>query len=139
MEPEEFPTGTHDVVNIYVGGRRLQDMVRPVEQGFADAEGTPDLAGSYAGMHDLAIRWPSRHFLGNPVLSWFGDGDTILLGCICGDPGCWPLTARVEVTEEIVTWRNFRTGHRDWDLSTFGPLVFDRGQYERALQSTGGG
>jgi hypothetical protein len=63
----------------------------------------------------------------------FGDGETILLGCVCGEPSCWPLTAQVEVGDATVTWTGFRTGHRDWDLSGLGPFVFDRHQYETAL------
>jgi hypothetical protein len=47
--------------------------------------------------------------------------------------GCWPLTARVTVTDATVTWREFRTGHRDWDLSGVGPFIFDRHAYEATL------
>jgi hypothetical protein len=76
---------------------------------------------------------PAIHFLGEPVETRFGDGDTALLGCLCGDPGCWPLTARVTVSATTVTWRDFRTGHRDWDLSAVGPFTIDRHAYEPPL------
>ena len=135
IEREEFPAGVSSVVNPYVDGVRLQDLIRPVEQPFADREGKPDLAGAYAGLPGSTIPWPTRHLLGDPLLSWYDDGDTVLLGCECGDPGCWPLTAHVEVTDSSVTWYHFRTGHRDWNLSDLEPLVFDRTQYERALRA----
>ena len=82
------------------------------------------------------VRWPSRHFLAEPVQFRSGTGDTVLLGCVCGFAEGGPLTARVEVTAATVMWRNFRSGHRDWDLSALGTLVFDRKQCERASPGT---
>jgi hypothetical protein len=120
----------------FLGGVSLRDLVRTVELPFARREGNPDLAGSYAGLAGEGVRWPSRHFLGEPVLSWFGDGDTVLLGCVCGDWGCWPFTATVAVADEVVTWSGYRTGHRDWDYRELRDITFDRGQYEQALRET---
>lgn len=124
------------VVGIWVDGVRLEELARPVELPFAEAEGKPGLAGSYEGLavrHD--ILWPSLHFLGEPSLSNFDDGDTVLLGCNCGDWGCWPLVADVALTETEVSWSRFRNGHRsNWDLKELGPFVFDRAQYEAALR-----
>ncbi|HEY1095136.1 MAG TPA: hypothetical protein VGE61_10565 [Glycomyces sp.] len=65
------------------------------------------------------------------------DGDTVLLGCDCGDWGCWPLLAQVDVTDTTVTWRHFSNEHRPaWDLSGLGPFTFDRAQYEASLRTT---
>lgn len=117
--------------------RALRDLARVVERPFAAAEGKPELAGSYAGLiADDRIRWPSRHFIGEPAEQWFYDGDTVLLGCVCGEAGCSPLTAHVLVRPTTVEWRDFRTGHRPWDLSALGPFEFDRSQYETALAET---
>ena len=68
----------------HLSGVPLPDLVRRAELPFARGEGKPDLAGSYVGLPKDEVCWPSRHYLGNPVLSWFGDGDTVLLGCGCG-------------------------------------------------------
>ncbi|WP_387971248.1 hypothetical protein [Glycomyces rhizosphaerae] len=124
------------VVGIWVDGVRLEELARPVELPFAEVEGKPDLAGSYEGLAaGDDILWPSRHFLGEPSLSNFDDGDTVLLGCTCGDWGCWPLVADVAVTETAVSWSRFRNGHRgNWDLKELGLFVFDRAQYEAALR-----
>jgi hypothetical protein len=130
VEPEELGTGPADVLNLYVDGSLLQDQIRPYEQPFADAEGQPALAGQYVGLVKRGLS--AKQFLSRPSQTWFGDGDTILLGCNCGDAGCWPLTAHVEVGPRVV-WRNFRTGHRKWDLSAFGPFEFDRAKYETSL------
>jgi hypothetical protein len=108
------------------------DLVRPVERPYAKAEGNRSLAGSYAGLV-VGPGLPATHDLGEPVETWFGDGDTVLLGCECGESGCWPLTARVTVTDTTVTWLEFCTGHRDWDLSAVGPFTFDRRAYEVTL------
>jgi aminoglycoside phosphotransferase (APT) family kinase protein len=90
------------------------ELVRSIELPAARRERNPDLAGDYAGLRTDMVRWPSRHYLGHPVLSVFGDGDTVLLGCGCGDWGCWPFTAIVTVEHDTVTWSGYRTGHRDW-------------------------
>lgn len=117
----------------YLNGRSLIDLAHRVEAPAAARAGNPDLAGSYTGLGLADIAWPSGHFSGAPVLSWFGDGDTVLLGCTCGEWGCWPLTARVTVDEESVVWAGFRHGHRDWDYDRLGPFRFARGQYQAAL------
>jgi hypothetical protein len=131
----ELGIGIEDVVSIYVGGVRLQEIVREAELPFARADAVPELAGQYEGLlAGPAIVWPGRHFLGEPALS-FGER-TVLLGCVCGFADCWPLMARVDVTATTVTWGDWRSGRASWDLSGLRVLVFDRGQYERALQLT---
>jgi hypothetical protein len=59
---------------------------------------------------------------------------TPLLGCVCGAWGCWPLMARVRVTDDLVTWDSFEQPRRpNDDYSAFGPFRFDRRQYDDAL------
>ena len=60
----------------------------------------------------------------------------MLLGCTCGDMGCWPFTAVVTVEPDAVVWSGYRNGHRNWDYSQLGDLVFDREQYEQAVRAT---
>lgn len=126
VAPAAFPH-----LDILIDDIDLTEHARRVELPFS-----ADLAGTYAGLWN-DVFWPSRHFLGEPKHRWFDDGDTVLLGCQCGQWECWPLTAQVEVTDETVTWSAFRNGHRaTWDLSALGPFVFDRRQYETALRRT---
>jgi hypothetical protein len=129
---------------ILIDGVRLQELVYPIERSFALAEASGDEdeappAGAYAGLDSLdGVFWPSLHFLGEPVLSYSEDRDTVLLGCTCGVWGCWPLSARVDVTDASVTWSGFFNGMRkSWDLGGLGPFLFDRRQYEASLRSTG--
>ena len=57
-----------------------------------------------------------------------------LLGCECGEWGCWPLFARVHVTGPVVQWTGFEQPFRpDRDYSGFGPFWFERTEYSRAL------
>jgi hypothetical protein len=69
-----------DTVVPYRGGVSLPDLLCRVERPSAAQDGQPELAGSYAGLHDDRVRWPNRHYLGEQVWTWFGDGDTGLLG-----------------------------------------------------------
>lgn len=137
LEVENLGIGEVLTVNPYVNGVHLRDLAQPVELPSAVADDRPSLAGSYAGLRtDLGVCWPSRHFLGKPQVTCFGDGDTVLLGCICGYACCRPLTADIKVDNHTVTWRHFRTGHRSWDLSRLGPFQFNRAKYISALQET---
>jgi hypothetical protein len=129
------PGRPFDGVAIVVNDKRLEDFARIIEMPHAVAEDKPDLAGDYHPLALSDINSDPSHFLGHPVATWFEDGDTVLMGCPCGEWACWPLTVRVEVTDVTVRWHDFRTGHRDWDLSGLGPFVFDRPDYEAALRA----
>ena len=133
---EELGVGVFPTIVPHLDGVPLPNLLRQVELSSARRERTPNLAGKYAGLVDDIVRWPSRHYLGDPVLSWFDDGDTVLLGCTCGDWGCWPFTAIVTATRDTVTWSGFRTGHRDWDYRNLRDITFDRQQYEQAVTAT---
>ncbi|MCW2787659.1 MAG: hypothetical protein JWP74_4176 [Marmoricola sp.] len=124
-------------MTILINGVELKDWARTVEEPHALAEGNQRLAGSYSPLATYQFNDDLNHFLGHPVAAWFDDGDTVLLGCECGEWGCWPLTTLVEVNAETVRWHGFRNGHRDWDLSGLGPFRFSRDQYESALVGIG--
>jgi hypothetical protein len=102
----------------YVDGVSLVDLDRP-----AKADRQPDLAGAYAGLVVGGARWQDWYPGVDPQV-WFGDGDSCLLSCVCGDTGCWPLTAKITIGEDTVRWESFRTGHRAWDLAALGPFTF---------------
>lgn len=125
-------------LDIKVDGVRLQELARRAELAAVTDEAEAEIAGAYDGLTPLdEVCWPSRHFLGEPVLPATDDGDTVLLGCDCGDWGCWPLVARVEVADATVVWRDFKNPHREaWDLSGIGPFAFQRAQYEASLRAT---
>lgn len=60
--------------------------------------------------------------------------DPMLLGCNCGIDHCSPVTANITVTDETVVWSEFRSG-MNWDSTLVGPFVFERQQYDMAIES----
>ena len=137
--PADYPS---EVIDIAVNGRDLADIVGEVETPFARAEGAPQIAGSYLGLaREQLDGSPSKHFLGSAQshLSCGPSETTVLLGCDCGEPGCWPLMARVEATADHVTWSHFEQPYRStsWRYDDLR-FIFDRRQYEAALAEIGG-
>lgn len=125
----------YPATEILVDGRDLVEIVSEVERPFAEAEGTPGLEGGYIGLEPEMVLPPSRHFWG------VGGGRTDIYRCGgCGIGGCWDLSVVIEVDEETVRWSQFLQGHRGpwskvhWDYAALGELVFDRKQYENALE-----
>lgn len=135
---EMLGVGNVNTVTPYVNGTSLIELARRVELGQATKQSEPDLAGAYAGLAigmTQLVDW-KPWYLNDEPQSWFGDGDSCLLGCTCGETGCWPLTAKVAVSHDRVTWSGFRTGHRAWDLRMLGPFTFHRDQYKAALTAS---
>lgn len=137
--------GEEDTVLVLVNGTPLVELVRRWEDVAAQATGERSLAGSYAGL-------PAR-FAAEIQTAWLGGsgGRVTLLGCECGEPGCWPLLARIEMDEEAVRWLDFQQPYRAkqeadplnwqrpttpfWSYEGFGPFVFERAEYTRAVRS----
>jgi hypothetical protein len=124
-------------LRLLVNGRDLIDLAREAERPLAQADGQPELAGSYRGLWPLVVLPPAAHLLGQPLKELSEEGRPYLLGCVCGHPGCAPLLARITVTHDTIIWSDFRRGNRpEWgQLDRLGPFMFDRRQYERALRT----
>lgn len=128
--------GIVDAVNVFVNGRNLVDVLREVELPFATREGKPDLAGSYVGLPPEEVILPSPRLLGEPTTYYDHDsteGKIAVLGCICGDPGCWPFRVRIALRDDVVIWSGFEQPHRSWRYEEMRPFLFDRAQYLSAL------
>ncbi|HEV3190738.1 MAG TPA: hypothetical protein VGY54_09600 [Polyangiaceae bacterium] len=108
----------------------LTDLVHAFEQ----RAGMETRSTSYGGLIPSYFNFGSidDHFLG---VAWReSNRKSPLLGCSCGEWGCWPLLARIVVAKDSVTWSEFEQPHRKGtDYSAFGPFSFVRTQYERAL------
>jgi len=125
-------------LRVLVDDRDLVELVGEVELPYASAEGHPRIAGAYAGVHPRQLSGSiSEHFRGGSGsdLACGPSDKTVLLACECGEAGCWPLMARIELAPGEVVWSDFEQPHRSgkWSYEDFGPLVFERGQYEAAL------
>lgn len=103
---------------------------------FEITAGMQPAGDAYGGLIPQFFRFgPMRdHFLGR-----FTDAmgpKTPVLGCECGEWGCWPLMARITVTADLVIWSSFEQPHSPArDYTAFGPFPFDRHQYDDALRA----
>jgi hypothetical protein len=138
LDPVDAGDGTrYESIQIRIDGSRLQDVVRDYEMPFALREGHPDIAGGYLGLDSSVC--DHRAFFGEVDRDYGDESDkTALMECACGCPGCWPLCARIAVTDTSVIWSDFEQPHRGpdaaaghWDYSSFGPFEFDIDEYIR--------
>lgn len=119
---EETTDGQVGVVP-FVDGTSLVDLVDAYETHRRYAP-----AGGYAGLSPSSFDLRPEPTT-EPARVW-------LLGCDCGEAGCWPLTASVQVVDDVVVWSDFEQPHRpNWDYDGFGPFRFDRTQYDAAVQA----
>ncbi len=92
-------------------------------------------ARAYGGLVPDFFRYGplERYFLGESPDSFWREG-CYLLGCSCGEVGCWPLQARISRISDTVVWDSFRQPHRPgWDYSGFGPFAFALEPYRVAV------
>jgi hypothetical protein len=134
----EVPSdGLVDAVNIFVNDRNLVDVVREAELPFRAPEGRPRRVSGYVGLPPEDIFLPSLRLLGEPVKHYDYDstqGKIPVLGCGCGDVGCWPFWVRIKLRDDVVIWDGFQQPHRPaWRYDKMRPFVFDRTQYCSAL------
>ncbi len=117
----------------YVDDVSLVDLV----SGYEQAAGF-DVPGAYAGLvlENVSLGDLAAYLIGEPEAAYRANHGTIaLLGCDCGELGCWPLEARVLGQAGLVTWRGFTQPHRrQRDYGDFGPFLFERKQYEHAAR-----
>ncbi len=99
-----------------------------------------DVPGAYAGLvlDHFNVGDLTAYFAGQPHSAyWSSKGVIALLGCDCGEVGCWPLEAQVLIENDLVTWRSFAQPFRPQrDYGSFGPFTFRRSQYEGAVRRT---
>ena len=77
-----------------------------------------------------------RYLMGDfdPDSHWLNLSGVWLVGCECGEVGCWPLQGRIRSDGQTVTWDSFKQPHRpDRDYSQFGPFSFVQDQYKAAV------
>jgi hypothetical protein len=129
VEPFE---GTFSITPI-VNGTPLPEIVAAFER-----EQHFEPTGGYGGLIPTWFEYGAldQYFLGHfEKDSYFARKNRVyLLGCQCGEVGCWPLVARIRTESKFVVWDSFEQPHRkDRDYSKFGPFVFDGEQYRQAI------
>ena len=116
-----------------VDGVPLSDLVASYEErnGFEPSGGYGALIPEWFKYGPL-----DQYFFGQTggLKFWTAIGAVYLLGCRCGEVGCWPLECKIDAVGQDVTWRDFRQPFRpERDYSRFGPFVFARTDYDLAL------
>jgi hypothetical protein len=129
--PREDLGGVTEVVPT-VDDVPLTDLVHrfEIEQGMEKRD------TSYGGLIPSFFRFGplADHFLAAEDPGKRPGAKTPLLGCSCGEWGCWPFLTSITVTATTVTWESFEQPFRpNRDYSSLGPFRFSRGQYEAAL------
>ena len=124
------------VVNVYVNNKNLKDILKEYENQF-DKES----AGKYEGIRLLYFDDVIKHFTGNikeSILNFSGKSQ--LLGCPCGEPGCWPFFANIKIDKNKIIWNGFEQPHRKinspggyWDYCNLKAFEFDKNDYESKL------
>jgi hypothetical protein len=123
-----------DVISFYIDNKNLLDIIKDIENPYAEKEGHPSLAGNYKG---LKLKYTKRDYLLGIEDAIWGETDdkTAIYECSCGEPGCWPLVCKIIVTENTIIWKNFEQIHRNLDSENgewnYGGLMFefDKMQY----------
>ena len=93
-----------------VNGTKLTDLISHFEQ----AQGF-DIAGGFGGLIPgwFAYGPLDQYFLAESTEPyWEQVKGYYLLGCNCGEVGCWPLVCRIRKLGDSVIWDEFRQPHR---------------------------
>ncbi|QYN26369.1 hypothetical protein K1T34_37645 [Amycolatopsis sp. DSM 110486] len=129
-----FLHNREDVVEIVprIDGVLLTELI----DAFEISAGMHPAGDAYGGLIPEFFRFGpmDEHFHGRSTRAM--GPKTPVLGCECGEWGCWPLMADITVTDDLVTWRDFEQAHRTTrDYTGFGPFTFTRQDYDAALRA----
>lgn len=120
----------HKVVEIYVDGKKLLDIIREIEVPYANEEGYPELAGAYGHISprelyvDLSTVLIDNSNTCDKRVNLFCCGS-------CGEIICWSVSFLVKEDERYVYWYDFRHEHRNWEYNL--TYKFDKEEYEDTL------
>src|SRR5262245_42822457 len=89
-------------------------MLTTLAEQFERSHGLNDPAGGYGGLIPEFLRYGplDRYFLGKSEILASTPGRIFVLGCQCGEVGCWPLTCLVNTRDSEITWQSFEQPHR---------------------------
>ena len=114
-----------------VDSRSLADLAGDFESraGYEPARGYAGLVLEHYDFGDLSL------YLMGEQGQWPGH-EVALLGCECGEWGCWPLVAHVAAAGGVVEWSEFRQPYRaGWGYQGFGPFRFLEQRYRLAVEA----
>ena len=111
-----------EVVEIYINGREIIELLKEIETPFAMGEGHIDIAGAYG------------HLTPKELYSELTDSEESALLCCdgCGFISCWSVLVSVKKDDSYVYWKEFKHNHRHWKYNI--SYQFSRLEYENALK-----
>lgn len=122
---------TQKVVEIYLNGRELVEILKEMETPYALEEGHPSLAGAYG--HNYAKELYADLTEAMTEGTYCHEKGAELLCCSgCGDRGCWSVLVMVKQDEDYVYWEQFRNNHRKWNYNI--AFCFVKKEYEAAMK-----
>lgn len=116
---------------LQIDGQPLDELITAYEEDRAF-----DIVGGYGGLVFFGLK-PSELLLyfeaiDPPDILEFSH--VAVMGCNCGDVGCWPLVCQIQRTDAGVVWTDFQQPHRkDRDYLGFGPFHFELAAYRQTL------
>jgi hypothetical protein len=117
-----------------IDGTPLSDLAAAYEA----RRGYNDPAGGYGGIVPEYMNYGPMddYFLGRGVSPCRQEnGAQYLLGCQCGEVGCWPLMGRIVVLAGRYEWRDLHNPCRDArDYNGLGPFRFEASTYEKTAR-----
>jgi len=95
-------------------------------------------AGGYAGLVSSSYQFGplDQYFFGRVQDGGLSEANKIaVLGCSCGEVGCWPLLAAIQLDADCIIWQDFEQPHRlQRDYSAFGPFRFRAEEYRVVIK-----
>jgi ribosomal protein S18 acetylase RimI-like enzyme len=110
-----------------IDGVLLTEIVQQFERG---KKWKP--LGGYGGIIPTAYKFGpiDVHYRGGPGAI----RPTPVLGCTCGEWGCWPILVTITTSADFVEWTQLHQPHRpDRDYSPMGAFRFSRAQFDQAI------
>lgn len=132
----EFGSPYH-VVEIYIDGVELCDIVRPLEKACIK-KGTFDFSYYKRHKQHYGHMRPGELY-GNLIRAVkysdpdYEDDNCLLLCCAqCGMSECWSISIQVEENEEYIFWYDFHHLVEDWEYGL--TYKFEKKQYESTMR-----
>ena len=137
------------VINIYINGRDLIDLISEVEHKLFTADRETIVRSSYIGYETVNFERFHREMQGRKTYP-----RSVLLTCTCTIPECNCIMADIAIEAHTVTWSGLKSpwlggatpnafmeeaeaqalGWEPLSYAELGPFVFDREQYFSALE-----
>ena len=148
LSPSDIDVEEYDIVDFFINGRNLIEIIRESELPYAEAEDHPGIAGSYIGLHPSLVLAELKSILKKnetiskyPMGIYSGEKVQIYRCDTCGIRGCWSLYVKISITADLIIWSDFENPHRGqnskashWQYENLERFIFNRQQYATVLK-----